>query len=63
MPVSEKDFVAVAKILKEAREDWRSGTSVECLLNYIEEQIADYFYAENGIFDRERFINACGLEN
>ena len=63
MSVSKKDFVAVAKILKEAREDWRGGTPVECLLNYIEEQIADYFAAENSMFDRERFINACGLEN
>ena len=61
--VSKKDFIAAAKIIKGVKEDWRGGTPVECLLNYLEEQFADYFEAENGMFDRAKFINACELEN
>ena len=63
MSVSKKDFIAVAKILKEAREDWRGGTPLESIINSLDIQFADYFQAENDNFDRAKFINACQLED
>ena len=63
MSVSKKDFIAVAKILKEAREDWWGGTPLESIINSLDVQFADYFQAKNGMFDRAKFINACQLED
>ncbi len=63
MSASEKDFIAIAEILKAAKEDWRGGTPVELILNCLDMQFANYFEAENGMFDRAKFINTCELEN
>ena len=63
MSVSKKDFIAVARILKEAREDWRGGTPLESIINSLDVQFADYFQAKNDLFDRAKFINACQLED
>ena len=63
MSVSKKDSIAVAKILQFEQLDLQDGAGVEGSIERLAGKFADYFYAENGMFDRERFINACGLEN
>lgn len=63
MPVSKKDFIAVAEILKEARENQRRGTPVVFIMDRLNEHFASYFEAENSMFDRARFIKACEVEN
>ena len=63
MSVSKKDFAAVAKILKQAKEDYRGGTPVSLVLDYLDVWFADYFESENDMFDRGRFIKACELGN
>ncbi len=59
MSVSKKDFIATAKILKKARDYQRGGMSAETILDYLNSRFANYFEAENGMFDRVRFFNAC----
>ncbi len=59
MSVSKKDFVAIAAILKEARKEQRNGAFSVFILDRLETRLADYFEAENGMFDRVRFFNAC----
>ena len=61
MSVSRKDFIATAAIIKKAKEDHRGGAPFDCIMHYLEQEFADYFYAENGMFDRGRFTYACEL--
>lgn len=61
MSVSEKDFVAVAKILHFEQLDVQDGAAIEGSVERLTEKFADYFEAENGLFDRAKFINACKL--
>ena len=63
MSISKKDLVAVAKILKRAKEDLRDGTPINFVLDFLDIWFADYFETRNGLFNRGKFIDACELEN
>jgi len=56
MSVSKKDFEAIAKIIGEY--SWVSPDTFEGLAN----DLADYFKTQNHLFDRRRFMKACGYD-
>ena len=57
--MTKKDFVAIAKIIKEVKEDWDGGTPFKSVISFFEDSFADYFETQNPNFDRDRFIKAC----
>lgn len=58
MPLSKKDFIAVAEIIRN-RQIVDSGKSYFLMAS----NLADYFQSENSLFDREKFLNACGFKD
>lgn len=54
--VSKKDFKAVAEIIKK-NNCWREEYYTEKTAI----DFADYFATQNPQFDRERFLQACGI--
>ena len=56
--LTKKDFKAVAEIIEGNR-----GQGVEYTLDNIASELANYFAAQNPCFDRERFMQACGLDS
>jgi len=61
--LTRQHYKAIARIIKEAREDYRGGTPTELVLSTISTQLADYFAADNPRFDGNRFLEACAIEN
>ncbi len=53
---SKKDYEAVAGLLDSMRGDYDAVT-----LEAVADGLAEYFGQDNARFDRERFIEACGL--
>lgn len=53
--MTKKDFEAIARILKS--KDGRIDA-----VEMIAEDLADLFAADNPRFDRDRFIEACGIQ-
>ena len=51
--MSKKDYIAIAAILKQSRDDSYRQSVV-----YVAEQLAVYFKQDNPRFDTDRFINA-----
>ena len=65
--LTKKDFKAVAEIIadnlpqdKISRNDYLSGK--KDALDWTANDLADYFITQNPQFDRDQFIQACGLE-
>lgn len=64
--LTKKHFKAVAEIIKTEYDfilenDYRDVDSKDTVTNIIY-KLADYFAMQNLRFDRERFMEACGLE-
>jgi hypothetical protein len=57
--VTRKDFILVAGAIREARSliDPKDGP----ILDRTAELLADRFKATNPLFERERFLKACGV--
>lgn len=60
MSMSRKDYQAVAKVLREEREDWGSEGSVQLALSYVASRLAGVFADDNARFDRDKFLAAAG---
>lgn len=62
---SKRDYVAVARIIRDARDDWGSPTTrddpVSTALGQVASGLCSVFASDNPRFDRERFLAACGL--
>ena len=56
---SKQHYIALAKIVKEAREG--GGHSCE-IVNMMAVRLADYLASDNPRFDRAQFATACGLD-
>lgn len=64
MAMSKKDYVAVAAIIKAGlaahagsdAQAWRARQAVEV----IAQDLARYFGSQSQVFDRTRFLKACG---
>ncbi len=61
MAISKKDIIMTARILRLEQLDIQDGAAIEGSIERLAERFADYFEAENGMFDRGKFFNVCGL--
>lgn len=65
MATSTKDYVAIAKIIntdymfEKAWGTRAAARAIETLAN----KMADYFASQNERFDRNHFMDACGMKN
>jgi hypothetical protein len=60
--MTKKDYIAVAKILKDAREDAETAVNREARsqTDQIALMLSELFAQENPRFDPVRFLKACG---
>lgn len=56
MPLSKKNYVAIADIVN--RMLWNDGSDPLTVVAFSAE-LSDYFASDNDRFDRERFMQAC----
>lgn len=56
--MTRKHFVAIAGIIKLFYTNAKSKRLLESIVN----SLCDFFEKENNLFDRDRFIKACGIE-
>jgi len=61
--MSRKDYVEVARIIRDRVEDAQAVGSLitQHALANLAESLADMFKSDNSNFDRSRFMDACGL--
>jgi hypothetical protein len=63
--LTKQTFKAIAEIIKEARSEqlYRENNNIpsDLIVNYIANDLADFFAKENPQFDRDKFIAACGI--
>lgn len=59
MAMSRKHYEAVARVLREERENWTEDGQVQLALSYVASQLAGVFAADNQAFDRDRFLEAA----
>ena len=65
MALTRKHFTAVAKILDGEKNTAPAAgfdEGYETARSEIAEQLADYFARENANFDRQKFLNASGVQ-
>ena len=60
MPLSRKDYVAIANIIKNTNDNLGVTDAVETTISEITFNLASYFFASNPAFNREAFYSACG---
>ena len=58
MAMTKKDYEAVARVIREVREEFPEGTAPPAL-SYVASGLASVFAANNERFDRQRFIQAA----
>lgn len=61
MPMSKKDFEAIAKVFAEIQKGNTLTTRERTLLGSVAVGIAEYSKHENSLFDRTLFLNKCGV--
>ena len=57
---SHKDYEAVASIIDSRRNEAEFAVEGEDIVFDIANDLATYFFQDNGRFDRDRFLEACG---
>lgn len=62
MAMSRKHYEAVARVIRDERENWDVGGEVQVALNYLAQNLAGVFAADNPNFDRQRFLAAARKE-
>ena len=63
MAMSRKHYVAVAQAVKDVRDIAKDSPSVRNAseaLDLLARRLATVFQGDNGMFDRNRFLRACG---
>lgn len=60
--MSKKDYTRFAKIIKEALLGTES-VAQRVTVTFIALSMADYFAEDNSNFDRDRFLQACGMRD
>ncbi len=65
MSMTKKHYEMVAKVFAKTRlyveyEEHRNGR--ESARQYLAEELADQFASDNPLFDRARFLKACGVQ-
>lgn len=59
--VTKKDFKAIADIVKQACGIYDKQEVSGEIAYDISHNLADYFATQNPYFDRQKFLDACGL--
>lgn len=59
MAMTKKNYEAVARVLREEREQWEGNGQVLNALAYVASGLAGAFAADNQSFDRKRFLEAA----
>ena len=59
MKMYKEDFKAIAEILKEGEISLNQNN---CTFSMFIEKLADYFEKSNPIYDKQKFLKACGVE-
>ena len=59
--MTKKDYVMIAEIFKFNREDFIEGEDGYSLIGILAHQIANALQEDNPRFNRELFLNACGV--
>ena len=62
MAVSKRTFEVVAQAIRDNTVTDGAADSKIVFKGRLVNALADYFEAENGHFDRERFVKACGID-
>lgn len=64
--MTKKHFTAIARIIKDntviSADSIEEELAFETMRVAIAEELAYYFQRENSRFDRDRFLNACGVD-
>lgn len=60
--MTRKDYVLIADILKNNREDFIKGEDGFTVIEIIANQMANALEEDNPRFDRARFLEACGVK-
>ena len=60
MAMSKKHYVAVAQAVKDVRDIAKDARNVSEALDLLAQRLATVFQGDNGMFDRNRFLRACG---
>lgn len=61
MSLTRKHFKQAALIVQAVADETESADGLTALKK-VAEELADWFAGENGLFDRGRFEDACGLD-
>jgi len=56
MSISKKHYQAIASII-----NFRTTAKKNICSEHIIKDLADYFSSDNPLFDRDRFLSACGV--
>ena len=60
--LTKKDFKAVAEIIKDSYNyDWCGREMSKVCFNRVAKRFANYFATQNPRFNRQKFLDACGL--
>ena len=59
MSMTRKDFQAIASIIRTHKLAPPTGGKV--VIDFLIDDLAEYFKVANGSFDKERFLRACGF--
>ncbi len=60
MAMSKKHYVAVAQAVKDVRDIAKDVRNASEALDLLAQRLATVFQGDNGMFDRNRFLRACG---
>ncbi len=60
MAMSRKHYVAVAQAVKDVRDIAKDVRNASEALDLLARRLATVFQGDNGMFDRNRFLRACG---
>lgn len=61
--LTRKHFEMIARNVKSVRDHSRSDTFATHCVDRLARNLADEFANENERFNRERFLDACGVES
>lgn len=56
--MTKKDYIAIASVIKEAKEKTKTEVSAFHLLNYIIAELENIFVNDNPRFNAEKFLSA-----
>lgn len=60
--MTKKDFELIAETINRLRVDFDNGEDDTISLSLVAEELADALAGTNERFNRELFLNACGLK-